>query len=430
MTETESGIGKLLDLARGDRKYLANLDQLRRKIVVMFTDIQGSTAYFEKHGDAAGLLMVHQCNDALRTIVDGHDGRVIKTIGDGMLATFEDCGRSIEAGIKMQHGLREISQSQAETDRVAIRIGIHYDTGIVRSKDVFGDVVNVASRIESVAQPGQIVISEDLYERVLDSGFQIKKIGRFLLKGKKTERTLYEAVWKPGQLEEPQPAPAPAEQQRGESFCLQVIDSQGAVKSEHAIRDGLTIGRSEGDIRFPQDRGLTPVNARIFVDDGQLFIKDLSAGANNIFLRVGSGYTLQSQDIVLMGRQKFQFREVVGAMSDAASMGMALAEVTRTLEEPVAELLRLRPKDNAPVDFPLSLEVVSFGRVNGTHTFPEDKLMSRSHARVVQRAEDFILEDLGSRNGTFVKVRGTAPLAANSTILLGDQLIRILAKNK
>ena len=110
MTETESGIGKLLDLARGDRKYLANLDQLRRKIVVMFTDIQGSTAYFEKHGDAAGLLMVHQCNDALRTIVDGHDGRVIKTIGDGMLATFEDCGRSIEAGIKMQHGLREISR--------------------------------------------------------------------------------------------------------------------------------------------------------------------------------------------------------------------------------------------------------------------------------------------------------------------------------
>jgi pSer/pThr/pTyr-binding forkhead associated (FHA) protein len=74
--------------------------------------------------------------------------------------------------------------------------------------------------------------------------------------------------------------------------------------------------------------------------------------------------------------------------------------------------------------------VVSFGRVNGTYTFPEDKLMSRSHARVVQRAEDFILEDLGSRNGTFVKVRDTAPLAATSTILLGDQLLRMTAKTK
>ena len=195
MTERESGIGKLLDLARGDRKYLATLDKLRRTIVVMFTDIQGSTAYFEKHGDAAGLLMVHQCNDTLRGIVDSHGGRVIKTIGDGMLATFEDCGQSVEASIKMQHGLREISDSQPETDRVAIRIGIHYDTGIVRSQDVFGDVVNVASRIESVAQPRQIVISETLYDRVVALSFQVRQLGRFLLKGKKTERTLYEVLW-------------------------------------------------------------------------------------------------------------------------------------------------------------------------------------------------------------------------------------------
>ena len=50
MTERESGIGKLLDLARRDRTHLATLDKLRREIVVMFTDIQGSTAYFEKHG--------------------------------------------------------------------------------------------------------------------------------------------------------------------------------------------------------------------------------------------------------------------------------------------------------------------------------------------------------------------------------------------
>ncbi len=426
MTETESGIGKLLDLARGDRKYLANLDKLRRKIVVMFTDIQGSTAYFEKHGDSAGLLMVHQCNDTLRKIVDGHGGRVIKTIGDGMLATFEDCGRSVEAGIKMQHGLREISQSQPEAERVAIRIGVHYDTGIVRSHDVFGDVVNVASRIESVAQPRQIVISETLHEKVLDLGFQARKIGRFLLKGKKSERTLFEILWDPSQLEGSGEARARSGQRPVECFRLQVIDTLGAVKAEHAIVDSLTIGRSEGDIKFPQDPGLAPLNARVFVDDGQLFIKDLSNGADNIFLRVSGGYTLQSQDIILMGRQEFQFREISGAMSVAAGMGIALAEVSRTLAEPVAELHRLHPKGSVPARFPLSLDQVYFGRVKGTYTFPEDKLMSRAHARIVQRAEDFIVEDLGSRNGTFVKVRGTAPLAANGTILLGDQLLRII----
>lgn len=425
MTERESGIGKLLDLARGDRKYLATLDKLRRSIVVMFTDIQGSTAYFEKHGDAAGLLMVHQCNETLRTIVDGHGGRVIKTIGDGMLATFEDCGQSVEAGIEMQHGLREIS-AQLPSDRVAIRIGIHYDTGIVRSQDVFGDVVNVASRIESVAQPRQIVISESLYEKVLNLGFQLRKIGRFLLKGKKSERTLYEVLWDPTQPNATVDGGAEQEAKGLRTFRLQVVDTVGAVKAEYVMQNALTVGRSGGDVTFPEDHALAPVSARLFIDDGQLFIKDLSEGANNIFLRVAGGYTLQSQDIVLMGHQVFTFREISGAMSVATELGITLAEVSRTLEEPVAELLPLHPKGSTPGRCPLALEQVYFGRVKGTYTFPEDKLMSRSHARVIQRAEDFIVEDLGSRNGTFVKVRGVAPLAVNSTILLGNQLLRVI----
>ena len=426
MTERESGIGKLLDLARRDRTHLATLDKLRREIVVMFTDIQGSTAYFEKHGDSAGLLMVQQCNDCLCSIVDGHGGRVIKTIGDGMLATFEDCGQSVQASIKMQHGLQHISNFQHETDSVAIRIGIHCDEGIVRSRDVFGDVVNVASRIESIAQARQIVISETVYEKVLDLGFRFRKLGRFLLKGKRSERTLYEVLWNQPQISRPAKAGSDDAQKATPSFRLQVIDKLGAVKAEYSIFDSLTIGRSEGDVTFPEDLALAPASIRIFIDDGQMFIKDLSEGAKNTFIRVAGGHTLQGQDIVLMGQQVFEFREVSGAMSVAAELGVTLAEASRTLEEPVAELLHLNPKGGAPARCPLFLEEIRFGRVKGTYTFPEDKLMSRSHARVLQRAEDFIVEDLGSRNGTFVKVCGTTSLAANGTILLGNQVLRVV----
>jgi adenylate cyclase len=427
MTERESGIGKLLDLARSDRTYLEALDKLRRNIVVMFTDIQGSTAYFEKHGDAAGLLMVHQCNESLRSVVDKHGGRVIKTIGDGMLATFEDCGQSVEAGIEMQHGMRAISDTQDAAERVAIRIGIHYDTGIVRSQDVFGDVVNVASRIESVAQAWQIVVSESLYQKVLELGFQIKKLGRFLLKGKKSERTLYEVLWKkmprdgsPGKID------AGKTSLMVRDFRLQVTDGLGAVKAVYPLAEGLTIGRSEGDVTFPEDAAMAPVSVRIYVDDGQVFVKDLSQGTENIFIRIAAGYTLQNQDIVLMGRQVFEFREIAGAMSAANELGIDLAEVSRTLDEPVAELRRLHSAEGASARFPLSMQEVRFGRIKGTYIFPEDKLMSRAHARVLQRAEDFIVEDLGSRNGTFVKVRGVAPLAVNGMILLGNQLLRVV----
>ena len=91
MAENAEGltvVTKLLEMARLDPEYLRELDRLRQPVVVLFTDIQGSTAYFEEHGDAAGLLMVHSCNRTVREAVEKRGGRVIKSIGDGMLATF------------------------------------------------------------------------------------------------------------------------------------------------------------------------------------------------------------------------------------------------------------------------------------------------------------------------------------------------------
>lgn len=421
MTEPASGIAKLLDLAREDPTCIDKLDKLRRTITVMFTDIQGSTAYFEKYGDAAGLVMVHECNDTLRGIVEDHGGRVIKTIGDGMLATFEECSRAVEGAMKMQRSLVDLNAPRPESDRVAIRIGIHYGIGIVRSNDVFGDVVNVASRIESVASPREIVISDTLYQEVHNAEFKIRKLGRFVLKGKKSERTLYEVLWNQEHLRgavggSPEPAAG--------RFQLQVVDVRGAIQGEYPLLDSLTIGRSQGDISFPADLHMAPLNARVFIDDGQLFVQDLSHSAESIFVRVAGGYTLQNDDVVLMGHQVFKFREVSGAMAAAAEHGATMGEVNRALQEAAAELIQANPKEGAAVRRSLALPEVYLGRTKGTYTFPEDKLMSRSHARVLQRAEDFILEDLGSRNGTFVKVHGTAPLAVNGMVLLGNQLLR------
>ena len=345
MAEQGSGIAKLLDLAREDPSYIVKLDKLRRTITVMFTDIQGSTAYFEKYGDAAGLVMVHHCNDALRKIVQEHCGRVIKTIGDGMLATFEECIPSVAAAVKMQHGLLDLNAVRAESDRVAIRVGIHYDTGIVRSHDVFGDVVNVASRIESVASPRQIVISDTLYQEVCNGEFEIQKLGRFVLKGKKSERTLYEVIWDQESHRGAIGDSSSQEPGAGRSFQLQVVDATGAIQAEYPLHDSLTIGQSQGDLTFPADVHMASLNARVFIDDGQLFVQDLSDGKESIFVRIAAGYTLQNDDVILMGCHVFKFREIAGAMSAAAERGATLKEVTEVLEEAVAELVQVNQKE-------------------------------------------------------------------------------------
>ena len=282
MAEKVSGIGKLLDLAKADARYLAKLEELRRNITVMFTDIHGSTPYFEQYGDAAGLLMVCECNEALGKIAASYDGRVIKTMGDGMMATFESSSRALQAAIDMQRGIAEANLSRPKPDCVGIRIGIHYDTGIVRSDDVFGDVVNVASRVESVALPGQILISEHLYETITDQAFHITKKGRFLLKGKQSEVTLYEVGWDAAVVARVDRGQPPESLPAIESFRIQVLDERGGIRKEYPVKQSATIGRSGADLAFPQDSTMTPVHARVFMDDGQLFVSDLSDGLGRI----------------------------------------------------------------------------------------------------------------------------------------------------
>ena len=164
--QPQDSVTQIIQSSRAQADLLAELEKFRRTITVMFTDIKGSTAYFEKYGDVAGMMMVHQCNDMLRQIVEKHTGRVIKTIGDAIMATFEDCKESIIAAIEMQKALIVFNAPKPEQDHVFIRIGLNYGAGIVKSNDVFGDVVNVASRVESVASPEQIVISDTLNQQV------------------------------------------------------------------------------------------------------------------------------------------------------------------------------------------------------------------------------------------------------------------------
>src|SRR5689334_3393863 len=156
--EPTNMVTKILELSRQDPSRLKELEKFRRSVAVLFTDIQGSTAYYEKFGDIAGFAMVHECNDLLKKIVENHGGRVIKNIGDAIMACFDSCEQSVQATVEMQRKLREANSSKTEEEQQArVRIGVHYGQAIVRSGDVFGDAVNVASRIQSLALPEQIL---------------------------------------------------------------------------------------------------------------------------------------------------------------------------------------------------------------------------------------------------------------------------------
>lgn len=168
------------------------------KVAILFTDIKGSTALWEKLGDNSARQLVEKHNRLLFPIVKGCRGKVIKTIGDSIMARFKSPYNAVKAAVAMQQLL---NSERAKGDfPIHIRIGIHYGRGIIESKDVYGDLVNTAARIESKAKGGQILISSAVRKAIRKRrNFTCHSVKSFVPKGKSKSMQLYSCDWKSAQ---------------------------------------------------------------------------------------------------------------------------------------------------------------------------------------------------------------------------------------
>ena len=136
--------------------------RMTREVAVLFTDIRGSSIFFKIHGDIAGRLMMQRHYDMLFPLIESHEGKVVKTVGDSIMAIFFDPVSAVTAAIAMQRQLFEYNARQSSDDPIRIRIGINFGKGIIEENDVFGDVVNMASKLVSIGESEQIVVSESV----------------------------------------------------------------------------------------------------------------------------------------------------------------------------------------------------------------------------------------------------------------------------
>jgi adenylate cyclase len=133
-------------------------DQPRQLAAIMFTDIVGYTALMGDDEQKAFELLKKN-RDIQKPIIERHGGRLIKELGDGVLASFNTVTVAVNAAIKIQEACNLSKEFQ-------LRIGIHLGEVIFENNDVFGDGVNIASRIQSVTKPGCIYISESVHNNV------------------------------------------------------------------------------------------------------------------------------------------------------------------------------------------------------------------------------------------------------------------------
>jgi serine/threonine protein kinase/class 3 adenylate cyclase len=174
-------------------------EQLRRHknvLTVLFTDVVGSTSYFDRFGDTAGLAMVHLSSELGVSVVGQFGGTVVKTIGDSVMADFPDPVSAVSAAIEMQRRLIGVNSDLPEHRRMELRIGIHTGMGFRKGTDVFGDVVNLASRITKRTEAAQILISRAVQEVVASqSDITCRWLDKCTIDGRSEKEDIFEVIW-------------------------------------------------------------------------------------------------------------------------------------------------------------------------------------------------------------------------------------------
>lgn len=138
----------------------AQLSEHQRSMAILFTDLKGFTAIFGQLGDADGLLAVQRSESLIRPIVSSHSGTVIKTIGDAVMAHFPAANEAVRAAMAIQHAVVEHNVGVPPEKQIALRMGINVGKGYVKGRDIFGQVVNIAAKVQSAAEAGQILASQ------------------------------------------------------------------------------------------------------------------------------------------------------------------------------------------------------------------------------------------------------------------------------
>jgi len=221
-------------------------------------------------------------------------------------------------------------------------------------------------------------------------------------------------------------ASAPPTTRTNLAITLVLLDEVGNVVQRFDRKTlDTTIGRQDGDIRFPDDPFMSPLHAKLSWEQDHLVVRDLGS-RNGTWVFVEAPHRLADGDLLLIGAQVIRFRRLgyPGPHAPDADATRRMGSLTPSAD--IASLTQLRSDGSVRDVVQLSPgRDIRVGRERGEWVFPYDPSMSAEHALVRSEDADFVVVDAGSRNGIALAARGDIALQHNSRILVGDKLLRI-----
>src|SRR5215467_5120219 len=141
-------------------------DKVKRRLTtVLCADVQGYSRMME--ADEAGTMAaLRRYRTAISGLVERHDGRIVNTWGDAVIAEFASVVEAVQCAVEIQQEVSNQDSGSPQADRMRFRIGINLGDVMVDGSDIYGDGVNIAARLQELAEPGGVVVSASVYDQV------------------------------------------------------------------------------------------------------------------------------------------------------------------------------------------------------------------------------------------------------------------------
>ncbi|MBV1889602.1 MAG: FHA domain-containing protein [Gammaproteobacteria bacterium] len=268
------------------------------QLAILFSDISGSTSLYDRLGDAVARPLITACMAQMDSAITGHNGTVIKTIGDEIMCTFLNADDASSACIQMQEDISEGIAIEGTSHPMAIRIGFHYGPVIKEKGDVFGDAVNIAARMAALAKGGQIITTkETVAEMNPVHKSSARLLDRLTVKGKRETIDIYELIWQEEDVTHIATGLFAAPEEVGR---LKLI-YEGQEKTLDLSMHPMSMGRGKRADMMVNDSFASREHVRIETRRGKFVLLDTSTNGTYVETQDGSFY-LRREELVLRGK--------------------------------------------------------------------------------------------------------------------------------
>ena len=264
---------------------------------VLFVDVAGSTALYEKLGDAAALNTIGRCLALLGTISGRFSGRTVKALGDELMLAFGNPEVALRAATEMQ--IERQQRSEAGEEIPELRIGFHHGPVLQVDTDLFGDTVNIAARVAGLARAGQILTTGNTANGLPSYARQaLRSLRQLPVKGKQEALEICEVIWRWGEGLTMMEAPETSTEHRAPELILEIARTQTRLSPQ---QPEVVFGRDTGADIVLSHQKASRRHARIERRRDKFVIADNST--NGTFVRFDDDreWLLRHEELALRG---------------------------------------------------------------------------------------------------------------------------------